>query len=363
MSRSAAAPPGEVIMIRIRRVLKSALALAGLLLAFAAAPGHAQICVTSDNSSANTACGTDADNSDSGYNNAAFGYHALNSNTGGDNTAGGAYALDRNTTGLQNTAGGKAALYSNTTGSDNTATGYGALYSNTEGGNNTAIGDEALYGNTTGGDNTALGDEAGYGNTTGEANTFLGFMARPNGGDWRNGTALGYDAVLTASNSIVLGDTKISKIYAKVTSITAISDRRLKKDIAALDPSLGLDFIEKLQPVSYRFKNGDETQRYGFIAQDLEAALPAKLHDTVEASQPEHGLALVERQNDADRTYRVAYGELTAPMVKAIQEQQQEIEALRQLVKDQAAASKAEIDALRTQVDTMKLAENSQLVR
>jgi trimeric autotransporter adhesin len=335
----------------MNRVSRIAPALAGLLLAFAAAPGQAQICVTSDNNNANTACGTNADNSDSGYNNAAFGYHALNSNTGGDNTAGGAYALDSNTTGLQNTAGGKAALYSNTTGSDNTATGYRALYSNTEGGNNTAIGEEALYGNT-GGDNSALGYEAGYGNTTGLANTFIGYQARPNAGAYRNGTALGNGAVVTASNSIVLGNASITKIYAKVTSITAISDRRLKKDIAALDPALGLAFIEKLKPVSYRFKNGDETQRYGFIAQDLEQALPAALHDTVETSQPEHGLALVERQNDADRTYRVAYGELTAPMVKAIQEQQQEIAAL----KSENGELRRSIAAIRKQVGPMTAA-------
>jgi hypothetical protein len=118
--------------------------------------------------------------------------------------------------------------------------------------------------------------------------------------------------------------------------------------------------------VSYRFKNGDETEPYGFIAQDLEQALPAALHDTVEQSDPEHGLALVERQNDADRTYRVAYGELTAPMVKAMQEQQQEIAALksenaelRQALNDQGAA----IAALREQVGAMKLAKNSPVIR
>jgi hypothetical protein len=127
-----------------------------------------------------------------------------------------------------------------------------------------------------------------------------------------NGTALGYEAVLNASNSIVLGNTAITKIYAEVSSITTISDRRRKKDIRALDSDIGLDFIEKLEPVSYRFNNGDETERCGFIAQDLEQALPGALHDSVERSQPEHGLALIERQNDKDRTYRVAYGELTA---------------------------------------------------
>ena len=87
-------------------------------------------------------------------------------------------------------------------------------------------------------------------------------------------------------------------------------------------------------------------------AQDLEQALPASLHDTIERSEPEHGLALIERQNDKDRTYRVSYGELFAPIVKAIQQQQQEIEAVRQrnadlrrALQDQAALSRRDCSA------------------
>jgi trimeric autotransporter adhesin len=177
---------------------------------------------------------------------------------------------------------------------------------------------------------TAVGPGAGSSNTTGSNNTFIGNGADAEAGIYSNGTALGNGAMLMASNSITLGNSSISRIYANVTAITAISDRRLKKDIRPLDADLGLDFVQKLQPVSYRFKNGDETERYGFIAQDLEQALPVPLHDIIERSEPEHGLALIERQHDKDRTYRVSYGELTAPMVKAIQQQQQEIEALRQ---------------------------------
>jgi len=195
----------------------------------------------------------------------------------------------------------------------------------------------------------------------GSSNTFIGSDADANAGVYTNGTALGNGAVLTASNSIVLGNRLISRIFANVATITGISDRRRKKDIRALDTDLGLDFIEKLKPVSYRFNNGDETERYGFVAQDLEQALPASLHDTIERSEPEHGLALIERQNDQDRTYRVSYGELTAPIVKAIQELQQEIMEerqqnadLRRALEDQAAAFKAENDTLRRSIATLR---------
>ena len=255
---------------------------------------------------------------------------------------------------LGNTAGGTGALVNNTTGTHNTAFGNRALHFNATGGDNTASGVSALLSNTTGTNNTANGVNALFSNTIGSNNTVIGYGADANAGLYTNGTALGYGAVLTASNSIVLGNTSISAIYANVTTITAISDRRHKKDIRALDADLGLDFIENLKPVSYRFNNGDETVRYGFIAQDLEQSLPASLQDTIERSEPEHGLALIERQNDKDRTYRVSYGELFAPIVKAIQQQQQEIEAerrqnadLRHALEEQAAAFKAENDALR----------------
>jgi hypothetical protein len=365
----------------MNRTSKLARAIAGLSVLLGSGPSRAgqPPCATSDNNF-NTACGTGALLDPAGTANSGFGYYALASDSvGGSNTASGFAALTSNTTGSENSGFGAEALSSNTTGDDNTASGSAALYLNTTGNNNTASGYEALtnattgdkniaagtlalHNATTGGDNTALGFNAGGMNTTGSNNTFLGYDANANGNNYTNGTALGTGATLFASNSIVLGNKSITKIYAKVTSITALSDRRQKKDIAALDPALGLDFIEKLQPVSYRFKDGDETQRYGFIAQDLEQALPERLRDTVEKSQPEHGLALIERQNDKDRTYRVAYGELTAPMVKAIQEQQQEIQGQRQEIAALEADNKAlrrSVEALAKRLDAVKMAGNS----
>jgi len=298
--------------------------------------------------------------SDANQNTAGGSFALVNNTTGAANTAFGTAALGDNTTGFANTASGSGALLLNTTGADNTAGGIDALHANTEGNGNTASGDSALLNNTKGNDNTAIGLNAGLSNTMGNSNTFIGSDADANAGVYTNGTALGNGAVLTASNSIVLGNRSISRIFANVTTITGISDRRRKKDIKALDADLGLDFIEKLQPVSYRFNNGDETERYGFIAQDLEQALPAPLHDTVERSEPEHGLALIERQNDQDRTYRVSYGELTAPMVKAIQQQQQEIEAVRQQNADLRRALEHQIAALKAQNAALRHSIRSQ---
>jgi hypothetical protein len=140
-----------------------------------------------------------------------------------------------------------------------------------------------------------------------------------------NATAIGYGATTTSDNSVVLGNSSIAHIYAAVTSITAISDRRRKKDIR--DIGLGLDFVARLRPASYRFRNGDETLRYGFIAQEVARILPRPLCDRFDSDG--EGLALVERDADAERTHRMNYSELIAPMVRAIQELAEEVATLR----------------------------------
>ena len=53
-----------------------------------------------------------------------------------------------------------------------------------------------------------------------------------------------------------------------------------------------------------RFLIDAEYEHYGFVTQDLEQALPASLHETIEQSEPKHELVLIERQNDEGRTYR-----------------------------------------------------------
>ena len=57
--------------------------------------------------------------------------------------------------------------------------------------------------------------------------------------------------------------------------------------------------------------------RYGFIAQETESVLPDNLKPLV---GKQSGLALVNHDHDKAQTYHMTYGELTAPIVKAIQE-------------------------------------------
>jgi hypothetical protein len=126
---------------------------------------------------------------------------------------------------------------------------------------------------------------------------------------------------------------------------------------------LGLDFIDKSRPVSFRYNNGDDTLRYDFIAQDVEQALSKTLQDLLEESQPAHGLALIVRDRDKARTYNTGYTELLSPLVKSVQqlkstgdsEQQQinkeqdDIADLKQLI----AVQQKEIADLKQQIQTL----------
>ena len=108
------------------------------------------------------------------------------------------------------------------------------------------------------------------------------------------------------------------------------SDRNEKNTIVASD--LGLDFVNKLTPVSYKFNNKTRTH-YGLIAQDIETVLgtiskPATdfagfCKDTI--TEDRYGNAL---DTPFDR-YGLRYTEFISPMIKAIQELSAENTALK----------------------------------
>ncbi len=157
----------------------------------------------------NTAVGNGALYSNTGsHNNQAFGWNALysyNNTLEGYNNAFGDLALENLASGTQNVAMGSWAMRSHTSGTRNTAIGNFAMGSTgTTGSSNTAIGDNALLINNADG-NTAVGRNAGNLNTTGTNNTFLGFGANVTTGALTNATAIGYNATVAQSNSLVLG--------------------------------------------------------------------------------------------------------------------------------------------------------------
>lgn len=98
-------------------------------------------------------------------------------------------------------------------------------------------------------------------------------------------------------------------VHATSTSITAISDVSLKKNIRDLET--GLTEVMALKPRRYDWKNGDGTNIAGFIAQELETVLP----DLVFESQ----------YSETETKKSIKMGDILPTLVKAVQEQQAQL--------------------------------------
>ncbi len=274
-----------------------------------------------------------------GSSNTAVGINTLYKNTtGASNIANGYNALCENTTGYNNTANGYRALYRNTTGYNNTSNGCSTLYSNTKGCNNTAVGCNALTLNTIAGGNTAIGCDSLSSNTTGHSNTAIGRLALRSLTTYYNCTGLGANSAVTGSNQVQLGDTAVT-VYAQKALVTR-SDARDKLDIE--DSPLGLNFIMKLRPRKYRmnsreayFEEGEERDftatndgskagkrpHYGLVAQEVK--------ETMNELGIDFAGYLDSKIDGGEDVLSLGYTEFIAPMIKAIQQQQQMIEQLQ----------------------------------
>ena len=96
------------------------------------------------------------------------------------------------------------------------------------------------------------------------------------------------------------------------TSVTynTSSDYRMKENIRPLEN--GLDRLKQLKPVKFDWKTNDETAE-GFIAHEVQEIFPDA----------------VAGEKDGKEMQGMDYGRITPLLVKAIQEQQTQIEALQ----------------------------------
>ena len=301
-----------------------------------------------------------------GRENTALGSRALRANTTGyNNTATGNGALYFNTTGYFNTADGHFALFSNVGGLFNTATGHRSLYSNTSGNSNTACGRSALQGVTTSSGNTGLGSSAGTNGgggvsiTTGFYNTFIGYNTTSDLANRNNSIAIGGNSNLAfgGDNRVRIGNASMTSIGGQV-GWTTISDERTKTDYR--EDVKGLEFIMKLKPLTYSYDVDNENElmwgKKTFAKsenlEDEKAKDGALSPNTVEWSSKydiekmrfsgfraqevariakEIGFEFsgVDKPQDEGGLYGIRYAEFTVPLVKAVQEQQQQIETLK----------------------------------
>ena len=117
---------------------------------------------------------------------------------------------------------------------------------------------------------------------------------------------------------------RVRTIYAANALNT--SDRNEKNTITESD--LGLDFICKLKPVSYKWnqKEGeslDTKTHYGLISQDVEEVI-------IETGKTLDDFGAVDKP-DGD-PMGLSYNEFISPLVKAIQEQQEQIKILQEKI-------------------------------
>lgn len=268
--------------------------------------------------------------------NVGVGSAALWTNSGGSNTAMGYRAM-----GAYNSMQKSVGRYNVGIGADAFMdAGYKASY-------NVGVGMQALstgMNGHTGNYNTAIGTQAGYNGSS--TDSFTG----------SNNSFLGYYAVATSqtmANTIILGNSSVTDLRCKV-SLTTTSDARTKKNIRS--DVKGLDFIMKLSPVTYNYdldaenqilyKGGMDTITWsgkydieamrfsGFMAQEVEKAAKAVGYEFSGVAKP----------TEAGGLYGLKYAEFVVPLVKAVQEQQAQLEAQQQ-----------QINELRAMVEALKL--------
>jgi hypothetical protein len=331
----------------------------------------------------------------------AIGYQALSAPgaVGSYNIAIGSASLGATTTGNSNVAVGRRAANATTTGTGNVALGNDAMVGSglpCTGSNNVAVGNTAApniqagYQNvavgasagaalsggfdntfvgrfagqaiTSGSGNVAIGEQALSGTTTGDYNTALG-SGTVGGAAYTNTTLLGYQATVTGSNQVQLGNASTTS-YA-YGAVQNRSDARDKTEVRAT--VLGLDFINSLRPVDFKWDMRDDYRseqpepiahdasneekeaykaavakwvednklsnlnpdgskkrnryHHGLIAQEVKAAITASGVDF--GGFQDHAI------NGGQDVMSIGYEELIAPLIKAVQQLSAEVAELR----------------------------------
>ena len=193
---------------------------------------------------------------DNDNDNTFVGYNAGSVNIGQKNTAVGSHALG----------------HADCTGESNVAIGYNALGSATaDESDNIAIGDAALYGLVNGAadNNIGLGTDAGRYfdtdptdtpgsgssvNTAGANSIYIGHQVYASSAGPSNEICIGYHSISNGDNRITLGNENIGAIHCAEQSISALSDRRIKRDVKDAE-NIGLAFVEKLNAIEYKRLN------------------------------------------------------------------------------------------------------------
>jgi hypothetical protein len=158
---------------------------------------------TGDN---NVAIGSEALQSSDASNNIAIGFRALKNSTSSFNSTSIGTDSLFNSNGSYNVAIGHISLTNNTVGVDNTAIGYNSSPNISIANSNVSVGSGSLLNTTIGDGNVGIGNFAGSSNITGQYNVFIGGNADCGVTNLTNAIAIGSGAVVSQSNSMILGN-------------------------------------------------------------------------------------------------------------------------------------------------------------
>ena len=107
--------------------------------------------------------------------------------------------------------------------------------------------------------------------------------------------------------------------------VITTSDKNEKNTIT--DSDLGLDFINKLSPKSYKYNNKTRTH-YGLIAQDIETVLSdIKKDASMFAGFCKDDVS--EKKDGSEYRYGLRYHEFISPMIQAIKDLKEEVDTLK----------------------------------
>ncbi|MEQ1641888.1 MAG: tail fiber domain-containing protein [Pyrinomonadaceae bacterium] len=303
-----------------------------------------------------------------GTNNSFFGFLAGSQTFGGSQGQGSLNSFFGDLAGQNNVIGTGNSFYGSSAGRNNASSfnaffGYRAGVNHAFGEQNSFFGVGAGASQTQGQGNSFFGHEAGDANITGFGNTLVGSGANVGSGNLSFATAIGALAVVSNSNTVVLGRTadtvRVPGSFASVGTITTNANlavigasnligivdlgtlgaagsqsicRNASGQISTCSSSLryktnlnrygfGLNLIKQLKPITFDWKDGG-MHDLGLGAEDVAAIEP-----------------LLVTHNSKGEVEGVKYDRIGVVLVNAVKEQQQtierqqkQIEALKALV-------------------------------
>lgn len=141
-----------------------------------------------------------------------------------------------------------------------------------------------------------------------------------------SGGTSNYALLAAASGGTAYAGYFLGNVYISGT-LTQASDARFKAGLQEL--SNGLAQLMKLKPVTYHYRSDSNPklnlprgEQLGLVAQDVAAVFPQVVHEAVAP-------ALGDKQGREETFLSVDYLKLVPVLIKAVQEQQQQIEALK----------------------------------